>query len=224
MSSLPPPKPPPGGCEGGTIDLAFDYGMKKGVYLEADYAYEARDGACRLNRTGLQPVATLDGFVDLPENDYEVGGAEEGSWGGAWECGCEKGAASHPLFVSGLTRVLLPPPQATMQAVARQPIPVNLDASAFAFYSSGVFDETHCGTGGSDVPSICFVYRGDWACAWGGATEDDDDTLCRRDAFDCNTLEEELTCVFYLLCMQISITWCSSWVMALRRRVATSTS
>ena len=33
-----------------------------------------------------------------------------------------------------------------MDAVVERPIPVNLDASAFSFYSSGVFDESHCGT------------------------------------------------------------------------------
>lgn len=103
-----------GGCRGGTIDLVFDFAKQQGMFLEADYPYTGLDnGRCGILDSTAdtdarpEPVAILQDFVDLPENDFE----------------------------------------ATMNAVAQRPIPINVDASDFGFYSSGVFDASHCGTG-----------------------------------------------------------------------------
>lgn len=60
-----------GGCGGGTIDLVYDYATRHGMFLESDLPYTASDGdSCPL--ADHEPVALLQGYVDLPENDLEV--------------------------------------------------------------------------------------------------------------------------------------------------------
>jgi cathepsin L len=62
-----------GGCEGATHELAFDYvSGSAGLFQEFQYGYTAYgglDSACALP-TGTKPVATIDGYVRLPENNY----------------------------------------------------------------------------------------------------------------------------------------------------------
>jgi len=58
-----------GGCEGSTQWLGFDY-AKGGIILESDYPYRARDGKCVDSQK--KKVATIDGYVRLPENDYNA--------------------------------------------------------------------------------------------------------------------------------------------------------
>jgi hypothetical protein len=41
---------------------------------------------------------------------------------------------------------------ATMEALVDRPLAVNVDASAWGGYSSGVFDNAHCGTDGKKAP------------------------------------------------------------------------
>ncbi len=61
-----------GGCEGSTSEIAFDYvANSKGMYQEYQYSYASyygADYACTIP-TG-NPVATIGGFVKLPENNY----------------------------------------------------------------------------------------------------------------------------------------------------------
>eukprot|EP01038_Epipyxis_sp_PR26KG_P006727 gene6727-9220_t len=62
-----------GGCAGSTAELAFDYvTSSKGLYQEYQYSYASyygKDFACALPAVG-SPVATINGFVQLPENNY----------------------------------------------------------------------------------------------------------------------------------------------------------
>ncbi len=62
-----------GGCAGSTAELAFDYlSNSKGIYQEYQYSYGSfygADYACALPSSGA-PVATIGGFVQLPENNY----------------------------------------------------------------------------------------------------------------------------------------------------------
>eukprot|EP01034_Spumella_vulgaris_P030384 gene30383-37589_t len=62
-----------GGCEGSTAEIAFDYVTKSaGLYQEYQYSYASyngKDQECILPATGA-PVATVNGFVYLPENNY----------------------------------------------------------------------------------------------------------------------------------------------------------
>jgi len=62
-----------GGCEGATHELAFEYVTSSaGVYQEFQYGYNGYmgvDSACSLPATGA-PVATINGYVRLPENNY----------------------------------------------------------------------------------------------------------------------------------------------------------
>jgi cathepsin L len=62
-----------GGCSGATAEIAFDYVTKSGgLFQEYQYSYSSyygSDYACALPSTGA-PVATINGFVQLPENNY----------------------------------------------------------------------------------------------------------------------------------------------------------
>jgi cathepsin L len=63
-----------GGCNGATAEIAFDYvaGMS-GILEEYQLGYAAYQGtnsACGFESSGATPVATIDGFVQLPENNY----------------------------------------------------------------------------------------------------------------------------------------------------------
>jgi len=62
-----------GGCNGATSELAFDYASSsEGLFEEYQYSYQSyygNDYACALP-TGTHPVAAINGFVKLPENNY----------------------------------------------------------------------------------------------------------------------------------------------------------
>ncbi len=58
-----------GGCNGSTQELAFDYVSKSGLALESDYQYFAKDGKCR---TGVKSAITIEGYTQLPANDYNA--------------------------------------------------------------------------------------------------------------------------------------------------------
>jgi len=54
-----------GGCEGATMELAFEVSTATGVPTEADYPYTASDGTC-----GTYPVAVKStGYTKIAEND-----------------------------------------------------------------------------------------------------------------------------------------------------------
>lgn len=61
-----------GKCEGSTAELAFDYvTSSKGLYQEFQYGYASYYGVdynCTLPPSA--PVATVNGYVKLPNNDY----------------------------------------------------------------------------------------------------------------------------------------------------------
>jgi cathepsin L len=59
-----------GGCEGSTQELGFDYAHHASIVSEKDYAYRARDGTCQ--DKSKKKVASIDGYVKLPENDYNA--------------------------------------------------------------------------------------------------------------------------------------------------------
>jgi len=62
-----------GGCNGATAEIAFDYATGSGgLYQEFQYSYLSyygNDYACAIP-TGTHPVANINGFVKLPENNY----------------------------------------------------------------------------------------------------------------------------------------------------------
>jgi len=59
-----------GGCSGATQWLGFEYAEKAGVTLEEDYRYTASDSKCDTSK--IKKVATVDGHVRLPTNDYDA--------------------------------------------------------------------------------------------------------------------------------------------------------
>jgi len=61
-----------GGCEGATSELAFDYVAGAGILEEYQLGYQAyygTDSACGVT-SEMSPVATINGYVKLPENNY----------------------------------------------------------------------------------------------------------------------------------------------------------
>jgi hypothetical protein len=61
-----------GGCSGATAELAFDYyAGTRGVYQEFQYGYGSYYGATlACEKKADAPVAALDGFIQLPANNY----------------------------------------------------------------------------------------------------------------------------------------------------------
>jgi len=59
-----------GGCSGSTQWLAFDYVKNAGITTTANWPYHARDDKC--DTTKIKKVATIDGYVRLPTNDYNA--------------------------------------------------------------------------------------------------------------------------------------------------------
>ncbi|CAL1272222.1 unnamed protein product [Larinioides sclopetarius] len=59
------------GCEGGLMDLAFEYIKKnKGIDTEESYPYTAEDGTCHFQKSDVG--ATVTGYVDIPTGDEEA--------------------------------------------------------------------------------------------------------------------------------------------------------
>jgi cathepsin L len=54
-----------GGCEGATMELAFNMTATRGVPLESDLPYKGRDASC----TSYPVAAKCDGYYKVPEND-----------------------------------------------------------------------------------------------------------------------------------------------------------
>lgn len=63
-----------GGCAGSTAELAFEYvSSSKGLFQEYQYPYTSYYGKnydCALPSQYTSPVATINGYVQLPENNY----------------------------------------------------------------------------------------------------------------------------------------------------------
>jgi len=87
-----------GGCEGATVELAWDMVKEKGLALEKDYPYRGVDGSCKKN---VKPYSNITSYVNLPVNQQ----------------------------------------QPILDALANiGPLAINVDASSWSHYHSGVFD------------------------------------------------------------------------------------
>eukprot|EP00603_Paraphysomonas_imperforata_P006080 CAMPEP_0114427704 /NCGR_PEP_ID=MMETSP0103-20121206/8505_1 /TAXON_ID=37642 ORGANISM="Paraphysomonas imperforata, Strain PA2" /NCGR_SAMPLE_ID=MMETSP0103 /ASSEMBLY_ACC=CAM_ASM_000201 /LENGTH=374 /DNA_ID=CAMNT_0001596813 /DNA_START=41 /DNA_END=1165 /DNA_ORIENTATION=+ len=64
-----------GGCMGATTELGFEYVADTGVVEEYQIgyaAYQGADSACAFQRRKTPPVATIQGYTKLAENNYEA--------------------------------------------------------------------------------------------------------------------------------------------------------
>jgi cathepsin L len=65
-----------GGCEGSTAELAFTYATgSHGLFQEYQYpyvSYYGQDYTCKTPPGATAPVAKIDGYVQLPNNDYKT--------------------------------------------------------------------------------------------------------------------------------------------------------
>jgi cathepsin L len=59
-----------GGCSGSVQEVAMNYSKAAGITTEASYPYTARTGQCQPEK--IKSVATIDGYVKLPTNDYNA--------------------------------------------------------------------------------------------------------------------------------------------------------
>jgi len=106
-----------GKCEGSTAELAYEYmSSSAGFYQEYQYGYTSYYGVdtdCLVPSTKTNPVAKINGYVKLPDNNYT----------------------------------------ALMNAVATVgPVAINVDASTFHAYKSGVFNG--CNQNSPDVNHV----------------------------------------------------------------------
>mmetsp|Transcript_20143 Transcript_20143/g.45049 ORF Transcript_20143/g.45049 Transcript_20143/m.45049 type:complete len:378 (+) Transcript_20143:86-1219(+) len=132
-----------GGCEGSTAELAFEYlSGSRGMYEEYQYSYTSYYGVdedCKRFPGETSPVATINGFVKLPDNNAT----------------------------------------AVLSAVAKVgPLSINVDASTWHSYESGVFDG--CNQASPDVNHVVvmvgygeeaggkyWLVRNSWSPTWG---------------------------------------------------------
>jgi cathepsin L len=153
-----------GGCEGSTAELAFAYvAGSHGMFQEYQYSYVSyygQDYECKV--PGLtKPVASIDGYVKLRNNDYEQ----------------------------------------LMNAIATiGPISINVDASTWHSYSSGIFSKESCNQSDPDVNHVVvlvgygeengqkyWLVRNSWNAGWGEAgyirleRNDNDNENCGMD-------------------------------------------
>jgi hypothetical protein len=56
------------GCNGGEMNLAFEYIHDKGISTQKEYPYEGRDRTCRKKSNSFQ----IDGCVNVTENDNDM--------------------------------------------------------------------------------------------------------------------------------------------------------
>jgi len=60
------------GCNGGLMDYAFEYVIaNKGIYLESDYPYTARDGRCKTPISGGTLTNVISGYTDVPSGNCD---------------------------------------------------------------------------------------------------------------------------------------------------------
>ena len=57
-----------GGCQGATMELAFNLTVSKGIALESEMPYKGRDETCK----PYQPAVKASGYVRLPVNDADA--------------------------------------------------------------------------------------------------------------------------------------------------------
>ncbi|XP_007037812.2 PREDICTED: vignain [Theobroma cacao] len=60
------------GCNGGLMDIAFDFIQKKGgITTETNYPYEAEDGTCDVSKEN-SPAVSIDGHENVPANNEDA--------------------------------------------------------------------------------------------------------------------------------------------------------
>uniref|UniRef100_A0A7N0ZS58 Uncharacterized protein n=1 Tax=Kalanchoe fedtschenkoi TaxID=63787 RepID=A0A7N0ZS58_KALFE len=59
------------GCNGGLMDVAFEYVKTNGLTTEEDYPYEAAQGTCGAKKEG-NTFVTVDGHEDVPANNEDA--------------------------------------------------------------------------------------------------------------------------------------------------------
>lgn len=164
-----------GGCEGSTAELAFDFlSSTHGLYEEYQWSYTSYYGtesSCKVPGV-TKPVAKINGFVQLPGNNYT----------------------------------------AVMNALATVgPLAVNIDASTWHAYTSGVYNGCGDANAASDINHVVvlvgygvdeatnqkyWLVRNSWSASFGEQgyirllRTDEDDSRCQID----NTPQDGVAC------------------------------
>lgn len=111
-----------GGCEGGTMELAFGYMLKYGLSTASAYPYTGASQPCAFARD--------PGELLSPEGDDSVG---------VWYA--QEGDAGPSIGITAWERLPMNDYEELMTAVAtRGPVVVAVAADDWALYSSGIFD------------------------------------------------------------------------------------
>ncbi|XP_057949400.1 vignain-like [Malania oleifera] len=60
------------GCNGGLMELAFDFIKNNGIASEVSYPYQAQDGTCDSSKANSGTLVTINGHQNVPANDEQA--------------------------------------------------------------------------------------------------------------------------------------------------------
>jgi len=123
-----------GGCDGATVELAFDWAINRGLAKESENPYKGRDGKCR--KSGGRGSSAALQLSDSTEDLARVGVHYAKRQGSSF-----LGSRTHGPGMTAWERLPENEAEPLVRAlVERGPVGVSVSADAWYMYASGVFD------------------------------------------------------------------------------------
>lgn len=182
-----------GGCDGATVELAFDWAINNGLAKDSENPYKARNGKCR--KSGGKGSSAALQLSDSVEDLTRVGVHFAKSQGSSF-LGSKK---SHGPGLTAWERLPENEAEPLVRAlVERGPVGVSVSADSWFMYSSGVFDScpadavidhavTLVGLGVQKGQKYWLI-QNSWGAGWGEKgrikllRRDDDNERCGTDS------------------------------------------
>jgi len=181
-----------GGCDGATVELAFDWAINHGLAKESENPYKARNGKCR--KSGGRGSAAALQLSASAEDLSRVGVHFAAGQGSSF-----LGSKAHGLGLTAWERLPENEAEPLVRAlVERGPVGVSVSADTWYMYASGVFDScsvdavidhavTLIGLGVQKGQKYWLI-QNSWGSGWGEKgrikllRRDDDNERCGTDS------------------------------------------